>query len=93
LYDGASAPIASNAGWQNSPLYATGAGASPLAAGSIGLQAITQALQFAYAGNVLAQGAADSGMLVTLPPGNYTVILDGVGGTTGVGLIELYEVR
>ncbi len=93
LYDGTSAPIASNTGWQTSPVYATGAGASPLAAGSIGLQAITQALQFTYAGNVFAQGAADSGMLVTLPPGNYTVILDGVGGTTGVGLIELYEVR
>lgn len=29
--------------------------------------------------------------LATLPPENYTVILSGVGGTTGVGLVEIYD--
>jgi Big-like domain-containing protein len=31
-------------------------------------------------------------MMVTLPPGAYTAILSGVGGTTGVGLVGVYEV-
>ena len=34
----------------------------------------------------------DAAMLVTLAPGVYTVQLSGVNSTTGVGLIELYEV-
>jgi hypothetical protein len=40
-----------------------------------------------------ATGSADAAMLVTLPPGTYTVILSGATtSTTGVGLIEVYEV-
>jgi hypothetical protein len=31
-------------------------------------------------------------MVVTLPPGSYTVQLSGASGTTGVGLAEVYEV-
>lgn len=30
-------------------------------------------------------------VLATLDPGNYTAILSGVGGTTGVGLVEIYD--
>jgi hypothetical protein len=33
----------------------------------------------------------ESAILVTLPPGAYTAILSGVGGATGVGLIEVFE--
>jgi len=29
---------------------------------------------------------------VTLPPGNYTALVTGVAGTTGLALIEIYEV-
>jgi sugar lactone lactonase YvrE len=36
-------------------------------------------------------GSADCAMLVTLPPGLYTAMVSGVNGTTGVGLIEVYE--
>jgi uncharacterized repeat protein (TIGR01451 family) len=36
--------------------------------------------------------AAESAILVTLAPGGYTAIVSGVGGTTGVGLIEVFEV-
>ena len=32
-------------------------------------------------------------MLVTLPPGGYTAEESGVNNTTGVGLIEVYEVQ
>jgi hypothetical protein len=34
---------------------------------------------------------ADSALLVTLPPGTYTAVVSGVGGTTGVALVEVYQ--
>jgi len=36
--------------------------------------------------------ARESAILVTLDPGPYTAIVSGVGGATGVGLIEVFEV-
>lgn len=41
----------------------------------------------------LPAGSQDSVMLVTLPSGSYTAELSGVNGTTGVGLVEVYEVQ
>ena len=35
---------------------------------------------------------SESAMLVTLPPGPYTPIVSGVNSSTGVGLVEVYEV-
>ncbi len=35
---------------------------------------------------------AESALLATLPPGAYTAIVRGVGDTTGVGLVEAYNV-
>jgi len=32
-------------------------------------------------------------MMLTLPPGAYTVQISGQGGTSGVGLAEVYEVE
>jgi hypothetical protein len=40
----------------------------------------------------LAANSKDAALLVTLPPGSYTVQVNGVGGTTGVALVEVYEV-
>jgi hypothetical protein len=40
----------------------------------------------------LASGSRDAAILVPLQPGNYTVQVSGVGGTTGTALIEVYEV-
>jgi hypothetical protein len=34
----------------------------------------------------------EAAVLITLNPGPYTAIVSGVGGTTGVGLIEVFEV-
>jgi len=34
----------------------------------------------------------DAAFVTTLAPGNYTVQVSGVGGTTGVALVEIYEV-
>ena len=41
----------------------------------------------------LAADSADAALLATLPPGSYTAQLSGIGGTTGLGLLEIYEVR
>ena len=43
-------------------------------------------------GFALEAGSKDAVLLITLPPGGYTAQLSGVGATTGVGLIEVYEV-
>lgn len=39
----------------------------------------------------LPDGSKDSAIVVTLPPGLYTAIASGVGGTTGVALVEVYD--
>jgi hypothetical protein len=38
-----------------------------------------------------ASGSKDAAIVATLAPGGYTAIVSGVGGTTGVALIEVYE--
>jgi uncharacterized protein (DUF1800 family) len=40
----------------------------------------------------LPPGSADSALVATLPAGNYTAQVSGAGGTTGVALLEVYEV-
>ena len=50
-------------------------------------QAATQAGAFAF-----PAGSADSALLINLAPGAYTAQVSGVGGTTGVALVEVYEV-
>jgi hypothetical protein len=37
--------------------------------------------------------AQESAILITLPPGAYTAIASGVGGGTGVGLVEVFEIN
>jgi sulfur relay (sulfurtransferase) complex TusBCD TusD component (DsrE family) len=40
----------------------------------------------------LVSGSKDAVLLITLPPGTYTAQVTGVGSTTGVALVEVYEV-
>lgn len=35
--------------------------------------------------------AGDSALIATLAPGNYTVLVTGTGGTSGIALVEVYE--
>jgi hypothetical protein len=49
--------------------------------------AASQAGAFAF-----PAGSADSAILIYLPPGAYTAQVSGLGGTTGVALVEVYEV-
>ena len=49
------------------------------------------------ASNIIASGipptdSREAALFIRLEPGAYTVILGGVGGTTGNGLIEVFEV-
>lgn len=39
----------------------------------------------------LGASSNDAALLITLPPGSFTVQVSGVGGTTGVALVEVYE--
>ncbi|MBS0631586.1 MAG: immunoglobulin domain-containing protein [Verrucomicrobia bacterium] len=41
----------------------------------------------------LTAGSKDAAMLVTLQPGRYTVMVAGANSTSGVALVELYEVQ
>jgi hypothetical protein len=41
----------------------------------------------------LKPGSRDAALLVDLPPGAYTVQVAGAGGTSGVALVEVYEVK
>ena len=40
----------------------------------------------------LPAASRDAALLATLQPGQYTVQVSGVGGTTGVAIVEVYEV-
>lgn len=39
----------------------------------------------------LTAGSKDAALLITLQPGLYTVVVGGVGNTTGVALVEIYD--
>ncbi len=40
----------------------------------------------------LVEGSKDAAIVISLEPGVYTLQLTGVGGATGIGLIEVYEI-
>lgn len=39
------------------------------------------------------QNNLESGIFITLPPGSFTAILSGIGGGTGIGLVEVYNLQ
>lgn len=47
----------------------------------------------ALAGAFPLQSGRDAALLISLPAGSYTARLSGAGGSTGVGLVEVYELR
>ena len=65
---------------------------------NVGWSASTDAAAIALAASqagafALAAGSADSALLITLAPGAYTAQVSGPAGSTGVALVEVYEVR
>ncbi len=77
VFNAAGMQIATNTGWGNNPTT-TAAQFNAV---------FTKLGAFAF-----PAGSADSALLLTLAPGNYTAQLSGVNGGTGAGLIEVYEV-
>jgi len=84
VYDSANALIASDAGWANA--LVAGTSAVPVHYRQATADDMSSAGAFA-----LPAGSADCAMLLTLPPGAYTAQISGQGGTSGVGLVEVYE--
>ena len=76
---GASTPLATNDNWSAAlPPSAATAAELTAAFGSVG----------AFA---LGAGSRDAALIVSLPPGSYTAQVSGVNNTTGVALIEVYD--
>lgn len=60
--------------------------------GSVADQAGLVAATSAVSAFALAPGSADAAMVVTVPPGVYTVLVSGANEGTGNALVEIYEV-
>ena len=80
--------IASNSGWSNIP--ATGAVSW---SNRVVPTRATSDLFATVGAFPLPARSDDSALVVTLPPGAYSVQVAGQNGTTGVVLLEIYEVR
>ena len=76
LHDGTGALIASNDNWQTTI--------------SGGIITANQVRDILNSGLAPAQ-RAESAIIATLPPGNYTAIVRGVNDTIGVALVEVYD--
>ncbi len=86
VYDSASTLVASNAGWGTAPAAgSSGVGAS--------FRAATAADMAAVGAFGLPADSLDSAMVITLPPGAYTAEVTGIGGTTGIALVEVYQIE
>jgi hypothetical protein len=84
VYNAAGVPLAQNDQWETSaPLTAAQTSASPADLSA----AFTSTGAFA-----LAHGSKDAALIVVLAPGAYTAVVSGVGGQTGVALVEIYEI-
>ena len=76
LHNGTGALIACNDNWQHTII------------GGIITQNQVQDIQ--NSGHAPAD-ASESAIIANLPPGNYTAIVRGVNNTTGVALVEVYD--
>jgi len=79
--------IATNSGWNNPP--AGGAAAT----GAVVIQPLTAALSSKVGAFALTAGSGDSAIVATLPPGAYTAQVAGADNSTGIALVEIYELR
>jgi plastocyanin len=78
LHDGTGALIASNDNWQTT-----------IIGGIITSDQVSAILNSGHA----PTAPSESAIIATLPPGNYTAIVRGVNNTTGVALVEVYDLQ
>jgi len=83
VYNSAGALVATNNDW-GSPV-AVNASQTPATAATL---TATAAQIGAFP---LIAGSKDAAVIISLPPGSYTAQVSGNGGTTGLGLAEVYE--
>ena len=76
LHDGGGALIASNDNWQHTIVG--------------GIITAGQVVEIQNSGHA-PEGASESAIIATLPPGDYTAIVRGKNNTTGVALVEVYD--
>jgi hypothetical protein len=76
LYDSTGALIASNDNWQVTIIR--------------GIITSDQVTAIRASGHAPGD-PRESAIIADLPPGNYTAIVRGVNNTTGVGLVEVYD--
>jgi hypothetical protein len=76
LHDGTGALIASNDDWMTT---------------IIGGIITTDQVAAIRASGYAPSDSRESAMIVSLPPGNYTAIVRGVNSTTGIGLVDIYD--
>ncbi|MGH7995533.1 MAG: hypothetical protein ACREFX_04185, partial [Opitutaceae bacterium] len=85
LYDSNHDVVASNIGWSNaSTLGGTTYGS--------GIQAATSSILGQVGAFSVPAGSADCAMVANLPPGSYTAQVTAADGSSGVALVEIYEV-
>jgi hypothetical protein len=85
IYDSSGKAVATSTGWGNAPV----AGDSTVQAG---LSSATAEMFTQLGAFPLPAGSPDCALVASLPPGAYTANVSGVNGTTGVALVEIYEV-
>jgi hypothetical protein len=67
-------------------------GTLPIATNDDWPNILSMQLAFASAGAfTLTPGSKDAALVITLEPGGYTVVVSGVGATTGNALVEIYD--
>ena len=76
LHDGTGALIASNDNWRTTIIG--------------GIITANQVRDIQTSGHAPRDGM-ESAIIADLPPGNYTAIVRGVNNTTGVALVEVYD--
>jgi hypothetical protein len=74
-------------------LYQAGAVTSMAANNDWGGSAALQASFTSVGAFSLAENSKDAALVVTLPPGNYSATVTGAANTTGMVLVEVYEVN
>jgi len=84
LLDNSGAIVATNIGWGNAPV----AGAST--ASEAPTKATTNLMNTVGAYSI-APGSGDTAMVLTMPAGNNTAQISGVGSTSGIALGEIYD--
>ena len=77
LYDGDNHLVATNDNWGDDPANAAALAAAAARAGA-----------FAWVAS-----SKDAALVVTLPPGSYSLVIRGVGESTGIALLETYDLN